>query len=68
MYIFLLILSVLIGDEHFQCISALHKSMRGCDANAALYWMTRMLLGGEDPLYIARRLIEFATADIGEFK
>ncbi|XP_072024367.1 ATPase WRNIP1-like [Amphiura filiformis] len=53
------------GDEHFNCISALHKSMRGCDANAALYWMGRMLLGGEDPLYVARRLIEFATADIG---
>ena len=40
--------------------------MRGCDANAALYWMSRMLLGGEDPLYVARRLIEFASADIGE--
>ena len=55
------------GDEHYNSISALHKSMRGGDANAALYWMARMLLGGEDPLYVARRLIEFASVDIGEY-
>jgi len=53
------------GDEHYQCISALIKSVRGSDANAALYWMTRMLQGGEDPLFIARRMIAFASEDIG---
>lgn len=53
------------GEEHYNIISALHKSMRGGDANAALYWMVRMLEGGEDPLYIARRLIRFASEDIG---
>ncbi|XP_022106665.1 ATPase WRNIP1-like [Acanthaster planci] len=53
------------GDEHYNCISALHKSMRGSDANAALYWLARMLIGGEDPLYIARRLIAFASEDVG---
>jgi len=47
-------------------ISALHKSMRGGDASAALYWMARMMEGGEEPLFIARRLIEFASCDIGE--
>ncbi len=53
------------GDEHFNIISAFHKSMRGGDANAALYWLGRMLMGGEDPLYIARRIIRFASEDIG---
>lgn len=52
------------GEEHYNLISALHKSMRGGDANAALYWLTRMLESGEDPLYIARRLIRFASEDI----
>ena len=53
------------GEQHYNIISALHKSMRGGDANAALYWLARMLSGGEDPLYIARRLIRFASEDIG---
>lgn len=54
------------GDEHYHCISALHKSMRGSDANASLYWLTRMLCGGEDPLYVARRIICFASEDVGK--
>ena len=53
------------GEEHYNIISALHKSMRGGDADAALYWLGRMLEGGEDPLYIARRIIRFASEDIG---
>lgn len=53
------------GEEHYNIISALHKSMRGSDANAALYWLGRMLEGGEDPLYVARRLVRFASEDIG---
>jgi putative ATPase len=53
------------GEEHYNIISALHKSMRGNDADAALYWLGRMLEGGEDPLYIARRLVRFASEDIG---
>lgn len=53
------------GEEHYQCISALHKSMRGNDANASLYWLGRMLEGGEDPLFITRRLMRFASEDIG---
>ncbi len=53
------------GEEHYNIISALHKSMRGNDANAALYWLGRMLEAGEDPLYIARRLVRFASEDIG---
>jgi putative ATPase len=53
------------GEEHFNIISALHKSMRDSDPDGALYWMMRMLEGGEDPLYIARRLIRFASEDIG---
>ena len=53
------------GEEHYNLISALHKSMRNSDADAAIYWLTRMLEGGEDPLYIARRLIRFASEDIG---
>lgn len=53
------------GEEHYNIISALHKSMRGNDADAALYWLGRMLEGGEDPLYVARRLIRFASEDVG---
>ncbi len=53
------------GEEHYNIISALHKSMRGSDANASLYWLARMTEAGEDPLYIARRLIRFASEDIG---
>jgi putative ATPase len=53
------------GEEHYNIISALHKAMRGSDANAALYWLARMLEAGEDPLYIARRLVRFASEDIG---
>lgn len=53
------------GEEHYNIISALHKSMRGGDADAAVYWLTRMLAGGEDPLYIARRLVRFASEDVG---
>ncbi|HLD20409.1 MAG TPA: replication-associated recombination protein A [Patescibacteria group bacterium] len=53
------------GEEHYNIISALHKSMRGGDANAAFYWLGRMIEAGEDPLYIARRLIRFASEDIG---
>ena len=52
-------------DEHFNLISALHKSLRGSDPDAALYWFARMLAGGEDPRYIARRLLRFASEDIG---
>lgn len=53
------------GEEHYNLISALHKSMRNSDPDAAIYWMCRMLDGGENPLYIARRLIRFASEDIG---
>jgi len=53
------------GDEHYNIISALHKAMRGSDADAALYWLARMLEAGEDPLYVARRLVRFASEDIG---
>jgi putative ATPase len=53
------------GDEHYNLISALHKSLRGSDPQAALYWLGRMLRGGEDPLYIARRLVRFASEDVG---
>ncbi|MFZ4124655.1 MAG: replication-associated recombination protein A, partial [Rickettsiales bacterium] len=52
-------------ESHYNLISALHKSLRGSDVNAGLYWFARMLAGGEDPLYIARRLIRFAVEDIG---
>ncbi len=52
-------------EGHYNLISALHKSLRGSDADAALYWMARMLAGGEDPLYIARRLVRFAVEDVG---
>lgn len=53
------------GEEHYNLISALHKSMRNSDPDAAVYWTERMLQGGEDPLYIARRVIRFASEDIG---
>ncbi len=53
------------GEEHFNIISALHKSLRDSDPDAALYWMGRMLEAGEDPLYIARRLVRFASEDVG---
>ncbi|THD63533.1 replication-associated recombination protein A [Phenylobacterium sp.] len=53
-------------EEHYNLISALHKSIRGSDPDAALYWLARMLTGGEDPLFIARRLIRAAAEDIGE--
>ena len=52
-------------ESHYNLISALHKSMRGSDPDAALYWLARMLDGGEDPLYVARRLVRFANEDIG---
>jgi putative ATPase len=53
------------SDQHYNMISALHKSVRGSDPDAALYWFARMLEGGEEPLYLARRLIRMATEDIG---
>lgn len=53
------------GEEHYNLISAFHKSLRGSDPDAALYWLGRMLEAGEDPLYIARRMIRFASEDIG---
>ena len=53
------------GEEHYNLISALHKSMRGSDPDAALYWLARMLAGGEDPLYVVRRLVRFASEDVG---
>ena len=53
------------GEEHYNLISALHKSIRGSDADAALYWLARMLAGGEEPLYVLRRLVRMAAEDIG---
>jgi putative ATPase len=53
------------GEEHYNIISALHKSMRNSDPDAALYWLARMLEAGEDPLYVARRLVRFASEDVG---
>jgi len=53
------------GEEHYNLISALHKSLRGSDAQASLYWLYRMLMAGEDPLFICRRMIRFASEDIG---
>ena len=53
------------GEEHFNLISALHKSMRNSDADASMYWLARMLEAGEDPLYVARRVVRFASEDIG---
>ncbi len=53
------------GDGHYNLISALHKSLRGSDVDAALYWLARMLVGGEQPLYILRRMVRFASEDIG---
>lgn len=53
------------GEEHYNLISALHKSIRGSDPQAALYWLARMLEAGEDPMYLARRLVRLATEDVG---
>ncbi|HEU5433680.1 MAG TPA: replication-associated recombination protein A, partial [Thermomicrobiales bacterium] len=53
------------GDDHFDAISALHKTLRGSDPHAALYWLARMLERGDDPLYVVRRLIRFASEDVG---
>jgi putative ATPase len=53
------------GEEHYNIISAFHKSLRGSDPDASLYWLARMLAGGENPLYIARRMIRFASEDVG---
>src|SRR5262249_45318310 len=53
------------GEEHYNLISALHKSLRNSDPDAGLYWLARMLEAGEDPLYIVRRLIRFASEDVG---
>ena len=53
------------GEEHYNLISALHKSLRDSDPDAALYWLARMLEAGEDPLYVARRLVRFASEDVG---
>jgi putative ATPase len=53
------------GEEHYNLISALHKSLRGSDPDAALYWLARMLQAGEDPLFIARRMVRFASEDVG---
>jgi putative ATPase len=53
------------GEEHFNLISALHKSMRDSDADASLYWLARMLAAGDDPLYVARRIVRFASEDVG---
>ncbi|MBU0698216.1 MAG: replication-associated recombination protein A, partial [Proteobacteria bacterium] len=53
------------GEEHYNLISAFHKSLRGSDPDAALYWLGRMLSGGEDPFYIARRMVRFASEDVG---
>ena len=53
------------GEEHYNLISAFHKSLRGSDPDAALYWLARMLMAGEDPLYIARRMVRFASEDVG---
>jgi putative ATPase len=53
------------GEEHYNIISALHKAVRGSDVNGALYWLARMIAGGEDPLYVARRVVRMASEDIG---
>jgi putative ATPase len=53
------------GEEHYNLISAFHKSLRGSDPDAALYWLARMLCAGEDPLYVARRMVRFASEDVG---
>ena len=53
------------GEQHYDIISALHKSLRGSDPDAALYWLGRMMEAGEDPLYVARRLVRFASEDVG---
>ncbi len=55
-----------LGEEHYNCASALQKSIRGSDDNAAVYWLSRMLEGGEDPRFIARRLVVIASEDVGK--
>jgi putative ATPase len=54
-----------VGEEHYNAISALHKALRGSDPQGALYWLARMLVGGEDPRYVARRMVRFASEDVG---
>ena len=56
------------GEEHYNCASAMQKSIRGSDQNGAIYWLARMLEGGEDPLFIARRLVVCSSEDIGEYQ
>jgi putative ATPase len=53
------------GEEHYNVISAFHKSLRGSDPDAALYWLARMIQAGEDPLFVARRMVRFAAEDVG---
>ena len=53
------------GEEHYNLISAYHKALRGSDPQGALYWLARMIEGGEDPMYIARRTVRFAAEDVG---
>ncbi len=53
------------GEEHYNLISAYHKALRGSDPQGALYWLARMIDGGEDPMYIARRTVRFAAEDVG---
>src|SRR5205807_1044307 len=53
------------GEQHFNLISALHKAVRGSDVEGSLYWLARMLAGGEDPLYVARRVVRIAAEDVG---
>jgi putative ATPase len=53
------------GEEHYNIISALHKAVRGSDVDGALYWLARMIVGGEDPLYVARRVVRMAAEDVG---
>lgn len=67
LYLLTRLCTLLKGEEHYNCISALHKSMRGSDESASLYWLGRMLEGGEDPLYVARRLVRFASEDVGKW-
>ena len=66
--IFVLYVLTFSGDDHYDMISAFHKSIRGSDVNGTLYWLARMLEGGEEPLYVARRMVRIASEDIGEMK
>lgn len=56
------------GEEHYNIISAVHKSIRASDQNAALYWTTRLIVSGEDPRYLARRLVRAAAEDVGQLE